>query len=440
MTKNRCFFLLALVLFLAGMLIAFYRWNSAAVANVKRQTFAFAELGETEVIQGGEKGFVLMLVDGAHMQEARTLANTVAATGAVTVLVNLDLYFRNVAQEKAECLESVTLLDVFVQQVQQNLRFGRVIRPVLLGMGAGAAYVPLILQQARAGIFSEGISLAPPPTFLLPVSPCGSAARSVDWRSPAQPIQTPSPVSTPTAWHVFTDETEALLVLQQQTNSTDSGTAQTVDNLPLVELPARSGSSGPFLAIVLSGDGGWANIDKDIGEALVDQGIPTVGWNSLKYFWQKKTPDIMARDLDSVITHYRELWQKQQVLLIGFSLGADVLPFMVNRLSPENRQWIAGMVLLSPSKSADFQFQVTDWVDNSTGENDTPLAPEMDRLLALPVLCVYGVEDDDGLCPDLQGRPVSQVVRLPGDHHFDGDYETVTQLILQRFVQAAGKP
>jgi type IV secretory pathway VirJ component len=298
----------------------------------------------------------------------------------------------------------------------------------------------LILQQARAGIFSEGISLAPPPAFLLPVSPCGVAGRSVDWRAPDQPIQTPKPVSTPTAWHVVPDEQGALLALQQVRSSTDRVATQTVDNLPLVELPVKSDRSAPILAVFLSGDGGWANIDKDIGEALVDQGIPAVGWNSLKYFWQRKTPEVMARDLDSVITHYRNLWQKQQVLLIGFSLGADVLPFMVNRLSPENRQWVAGMVLLSPSKSADFQFQVTDWVDNSTGETDTPLAPEMDRLLSLPVLCVYGVEDDDGLCPYLQGRPMTQVVRLPGDHHFDGDYETVTHLILQQFVQTAGKP
>jgi len=42
-----------------------------------------------------------------------------------------------------------------------------------------------------------------------------------------------------------------------------------------------------------------------------------------------------ARDLARVIEHYTRTWNKPRVLLIGYSQGADVLPFLVNRLPEE---------------------------------------------------------------------------------------------------------
>ena len=42
-----------------------------------------------------------------------------------------------------------------------------------------------------------------------------------------------------------------------------------IAKLPLIELPAEP--SGPLLAIVLSGDGGWRDLDKTISEKLQSQ-------------------------------------------------------------------------------------------------------------------------------------------------------------------------
>lgn len=58
-----------------------------------------------------------------------------------------------------------------------------------------------------------------------------------------------------------------------------------IANLPLIELPAEH--RGPFLAIVLSGDGGWRDVDKDVAEKLRSEGVSVVGWDSLRYFWRK---------------------------------------------------------------------------------------------------------------------------------------------------------
>src|SRR5438093_10410180 len=101
--------------------------------------------------------------------------------------------------------------------------------------------------------------------------------------------------------------------------------------LPLVEVLSTRGSSDTFVVFV-SGDGGWAAIDKSIAATLADSGMPVVGLNALQYFWKKKTPEEAARDLESIITAYSTKWNKPRVLLIGYSRGADVLPAMIHRL------------------------------------------------------------------------------------------------------------
>jgi hypothetical protein len=42
------------------------------------------------------------------------------------------------------------------------------------------------------------------------------------------------------------------------------------------------------MAVVVSGDGGWAGIDRDLGEELAREGLPVVGLNSLQYFWKPR--------------------------------------------------------------------------------------------------------------------------------------------------------
>jgi len=67
--------------------------------------------------------------------------------------------------------------------------------------------------------------------------------------------------------------------------------------LPLVEVPSTRGASDT-LVVFVSGDGGWAAIDKSISKVLADNGLPVVGLNALQYFWTKRTPDTAARDLE----------------------------------------------------------------------------------------------------------------------------------------------
>lgn len=129
------------------------------------------------------------------------------------------------------------------------------------------------------------------------------------------------------------------------------------------------------------------------------------------------------------------MWNKPRVLLIGFSLGAEVLPFMVSRAPPDVRAAIAGLVLLSPGRAADFQFHISDWLGSHAKAAPHPLAPELQKIPGIPLLCVYGADEaGESLCPSLKPREGTRIMTLAGDHHFDGDYRSVTAAILAMFA------
>ncbi len=206
-------------------------------------------------------------------------------------------------------------------------------------------------------------------------------------------------------------------------------------DLPLIEVP--SSGQGDAFAVLVSGDGGWASLPRHVSEVLVAGGVPVVGLNALKYFWTRRTPDGAAQDLERIIRYYLPATGRRDVLLVGYSRGADVLPFMVSRLPQDLRQRVRLVALLGPGRTVDFRFHVADWWSNAHRDTDLPILPEVSRLLGgVPLLCVYGEEDTDTVCPQLPAGS-AEVVRMKGAHHFDGAYAELGELIL-RFASRAG--
>lgn len=202
--------------------------------------------------------------------------------------------------------------------------------------------------------------------------------------------------------------------------------AVTAKPLPVVEVPATRGTSDTVVVFV-SGDGGWAAIDKAIANELASNGMPVVGLNALQYFWTKRTPEAASRDLGSLIDTYLAKWNKQRVLLIGYSRGADVLPAMINRLPAHQQKKIRAVALLGPSPNVEFEFHVADWLHDS--RKGLAVKPEADAL-AVPALCIYGADDRESLCPALKQSPSMRVITMKGAHHFDGGYEKLARIIL----------
>ncbi len=201
---------------------------------------------------------------------------------------------------------------------------------------------------------------------------------------------------------------------------------EVLQGLPVVDVPSTKG--GDTFAIFVSGDGGWAGLDKEVAAALAEAGVPVVGLDSLRYFWTARTPEGFARDLERIAGHYGRQWQRERVVLIGFSQGADVLPAAINQLAPDVRGRVAMIGLMSVGRTADYEFHVSNWL--GSGDDGLPIAPEIARLPAGRTLCLYGEDDADALCPSLPAAAAT-VIRLPGDHHFKGDYQRLAQTLLQ---------
>lgn len=201
--------------------------------------------------------------------------------------------------------------------------------------------------------------------------------------------------------------------------------------LPLVEMtPAATGQgtdSKDVFAIMLSGDGGWAGLDRGVAERLQARGIGVVGWDSLRYFWAERTPEAAAQDLDRVIRHYARAWNRSRVLLIGYSQGADVLPFMVNRLPAETRALVAASALVAVGADASFRVTVGNWIGARPAGR--PIAPELEDTRLGRTVCVYGADDKDAGCPRFTTPALRKIV-LPGGHHFDGAYDRVADAVL----------
>jgi len=203
-----------------------------------------------------------------------------------------------------------------------------------------------------------------------------------------------------------------------------------LSDLPLVEVPAQA--PGSRVVVLLSGDGGWAVIDRSVAQALARRGVAVVGWSSLYYYWDPRTADEAAHDLARIIDAYTSRLNRPRVLLVGYSFGADVLPFLVNRLPPAERAKVDGVVLLGASPSATFKFNLVNWLGISTGPSYR-VAPEVARMKGdPPVLCINGRLEREKGCPLL--APLgARVVMLSGGHHFDGRYRRLAQLILGAF-------
>jgi type IV secretory pathway VirJ component len=180
---------------------------------------------------------------------------------------------------------------------------------------------------------------------------------------------------------------------------------------------------------MLSGDGGWAGLDKNVAAALAKQGIDVVGMDSLRYFWSPRTPQGLANDLDRVVRFFAAHWRKSGVVLIGYSQGADVLPFAINRLPPASRQLITYAVMMGLGTNASFEFHVGNWLGGETGA--IPIEPEAVKLQPHKTLCIYCEDEKDSLCPKLAPGSVEGHA-MSGGHHFDGAYGDLATLILER--------
>ncbi len=207
-----------------------------------------------------------------------------------------------------------------------------------------------------------------------------------------------------------------------------------VTGIPVVTLDAKV--PGDRFAVMITGDGGWRRIDQKITDRLRAAGIPIVGFIASDYYRQRRTPEESACALERVIRYYSLQWHKSKVLLIGYSRGADVLPFMASRLPGDIRDMTQIIALLGLAPMIDFKYSPP-WhmVTKSHKEPMYEVKPEVEKLRGQNVLCVHGAKEKDSLCLALD-KSAFKVIAEPGGHHFAGKYRDIADIIL---IESAGE-
>jgi type IV secretory pathway VirJ component len=411
--------------------------------------------------------FALLLSgDGGWGAAEDALAKQLVDQGAMVTGIDTAQFKAALQIDAAHCVfpdGDLENLSHFVQAYFHNATYHS---PWLVGVSEGAQLAYAVLAQAPRDTFAGALTLGFCPTLHLDKALCkGSglefsrAARTsgVDLlpiKSLSNPwvnIQTPQGLACPPATVLkFVSQVQGAAMASAGTDLKPFNAAfakltasrssariapppAALGDLPVVEVAAQSGSPpSDAFAIMMSGDGGWAGLDQDIAAALSAKGIPVVGLDSLRYYWTARTPEGLAADTDRMIRYYLSRLGKKRVLLIGYSQGADVLPFAVNRLPDATRSQVSLMAILGMSEHALFEFHVSSWISD---DNSGPLTlPEVNRIGGIPVLCIYGEDEHDSLCPSLDSKRFT-VVKVKGGHHFDGDYAGLANHIL-----AAAKP
>lgn len=205
-----------------------------------------------------------------------------------------------------------------------------------------------------------------------------------------------------------------------------------IDSAKVVtEVPAVGAKAGVF-AIFLSGDGGWADLDKSISAALARAGVPVVGINSRAYLKSaRRTPDGLAADITRIAGQYQTKWGIDTLALIGYSRGAVLVPFAAARLDSALKARLRLIAMLGLQERAGFTFHFTDLLSKHSPKDGLPVLPELERLRGIPMLCVYGRDEEESLCRSVDSALVKRLVR-DGGHHFDGDYGAIAQTIIDQ--------
>jgi len=407
--------------------------------------------------------------DGGWELGVVNMAQALTALGAVVIGVDVRHYFeslRKAAQRPgAPCQMIAADFEALSHQVQREIGMSEYHVPVLVGYSSGATVVYAALVQSPPGTFAGALSLGfcanqdfggaqlcpgaglrytrnkqhelvfePAHTLRQPwIALQGEADQVCDPHAAAEfaaQVAGGTVVKLPLVGHGFAVERNWLPQFRAAYASLTAREPHAqrppeIGDLPVTEVHA-AGAADEF-ALLITGDGGWAGLDQELAARLAAQGVPTVALNSLKYFWSERTPEETARDVARLMRHYLAAWNKQRVLLIGYSFGADVLPFVVNRLPPELRARVASVSLLGIDAHASFEVRIAGWIGDDHG--GLPTRPELGEISHLPVLCIYGEGETDSICPGLTAAGIARE-QIGKGHHFSGEYATLADRIL----------
>jgi type IV secretory pathway VirJ component len=203
-------------------------------------------------------------------------------------------------------------------------------------------------------------------------------------------------------------------------------------------VPPLAGPRPRVTAVLLSGDMGFRiGMGPAVAERLAERGIPVVGVNSLTYFRKPRSVGEAALLIEGGIDRAEALAPAgAKVVLIGQSLGADMLQLGLSALPPAKRSRVALVALVVPGRNVRLQASPSELFPMASAEFSGIASAR--RLDWAPTICLQGADEEDSLCPFLT-QPNARRIILPGGHPLHRDADRVAATLLRAIAGAIGE-
>src|ERR1035437_542517 len=468
---------------LIGWLLLTSNANATTVDTLAIGDFGKVNIYLPENISNAE---VVILVSGndGWNKEMVDIAKVIKDQGALVVGVNLKHYLKMQSTYGAKCIYLAGNFESLSMGIQKRYKFKQYHRPILVGYSTGTSFVYAVLAQAPSETFGGAITFGFNPEITTKnafcegndlkshpikkggkyyLEPCtqlkdpfivlegmiGQSQKNIDLKKYVERVVLGELVLLPNIetdfsvtqnWlpqfvSAYNKVIKESVAIEKHTTEKElphgASFAPYSSDMPLSIMSSTAKEKLP-LVFFISGDGGWKTFEHEICKNLSEKGAPSIGLDALKYFWNEKQPKQVAEDISTAITHYMKQWDRNSFILVGYSFGASVVSFIANSFTPALKDNIKGIFCFSPDKTGDFEIHIADMLSFDRIEKYDVLN-ELKLISALKPVCIFGSKED----ADLQKLFLDKgfkVENLPGEHHFNNDYNAIAEIILKDFT------
>ena len=413
---------------------------------------------------------IMISGDGGWKFGVVGFSQTFSDMNSLVIGVDILQYFKNLKLRTEDCYSIATDFVQLATVIEKKYDFPDYQPPVIMGYSSGATLVYGILAQARPGTFIGGISIGFCPDLELPKPLCEingltvkeevtgkryilqpddelgnpfivlngkldkicNYPEAVDFISKTKNAEL---ITLPKVGHGFAKWSDFMpqwkeaysgLIARYEKDKPQKVDIGEVKDLPVIITNSKFLDTKAPVALLISGDGGWYGFEQQIADNLAKQGIPTVGLDSKKYFWSRKTPEETASDIAMALNFYGKQWGRDKYVLIGYSLGAEIVPFIVNRLPEEVKSKVISSVLLSPATTTDFEIHISNMLGMGNRQNTYNTTDEIIKMQTIPTLLIFGDGEKTQL-PELLSGTAITIKKIPGDHHYKFNLPLIMQ-------------
>lgn len=190
----------------------------------------------------------------------------------------------------------------------------------------------------------------------------------------------------------------------------------------------NSHSDRPII-FYISGDAGFNTFSKSLGKELHAFGYDVFALDTKAYFWNQKTPEQTSLDIENYINKQLAGRKDQKVIIVGYSFGADVTPFVYNRFSEDLKSKVQEVFIIGPSKSNDFKIHLEEYFGEDP-KGSLPVIPEINKIHNVPLMVVLS----DFEFANFPYKQITlgknyQMRHLAGDHHYGGNTQMLADFI-----------